>query len=240
MQGREGQDSNPWNTPSEQRLNGTSKHPSLNGTSKHPSIASSLQATGRQPAIPPRPPGMTRVSPPPSAPRVARPQRPQAKPGQTRRRLLFFGCLLVACVVLAFVLTYAGIKLSEALSSSNGAATTTTDFLTALHNSNYDQAYKDLGPAITLRSNMSQADFQQQAQTIDRCYGTVQGFSEVADSATNQGDTQSYSYMITRSKLAKPYQIRLTLQLDTDSNTWKITDYGNDLGPGQPAPACSK
>ncbi len=242
MQGREGQGNDPWKPPIEPRINGTSKHPSLNGASKRPSIVSSLQETGRQPAIPARPPGMSRVSQPPSTQRVSRPQRGREKLVSGRRRLVFFGCLLGVCVVLAFTLTYAAIKLSEGISSSNGPATTAIDFFTALSQSNSAQAYSDLGPSITMLHNVTQESFNQEAQRLDSCYGPIQSFPEVADSAISQGKTQSYSYTITRKKPGSStettYKMRLTFQLDPDSNSWKITDYGDSLGPGQGAPAC--
>ncbi|HZR39355.1 MAG TPA: hypothetical protein VFB12_04520, partial [Ktedonobacteraceae bacterium] len=99
------------------------------------------------------------------------------------------------------------------------------------------QAYQDLGPAITLHLSLQQ--FTQQAQNLDRCYGPITTYPEVQDSATNQGNSQSYTYNISRSKLTKPYQLRLTLQQDPDANNnWKIVDYGNDLGPGQAATVC--
>jgi hypothetical protein len=129
------------------------------------------------------------------------------------------------------------INVTDALKTSNGAAATANDFLTSLSKSDYTHAYSDLGPPITLQPNI-QENFQQQAQRLDSCYGPVKSFSEVADSAVYQGNSQSYTYTIVRSKLTKPYQLRLTLQQDQDGNSWKITDYGNDLGPGQGAPAC--
>ncbi|MBV9231591.1 MAG: hypothetical protein JOZ18_19940 [Chloroflexi bacterium] len=219
MPERQGQGGEPWNKPSSQ------SNASLNGTSKlH--------------TVPQRPPGMTRVSPPPPTPRVARPER--KKPGNSRRWLLIIGGLFVvvflACAGLAWAVGYGAINTAIGLNASSGASTTTADFLDALAKGDYDRAYKDLGPAVTLRT--SPDEFKQQGQTADRCYGTVQNYSEVPNSASSQGNNQSYSYTITRSKLQKTYELHITLQQDPDGNGWKIADYGGDLGPGQQGPAC--
>ena len=216
MQGRQGSGGSSWDRPSE-RHNG-----SLNGT-------------GKQRAIPQRPPGMARVDiNTMQMPRIARPQPQTPAPRKLRRLLLIIGSIFVVCAILACT---AGYLLSKGLSVSSGATATTTDFLGALSTSNYNQAYQDLGPAITLHLSLQQ--FTQQAQNLDRCYGPITNYPEVQDSATNQGNSQSYTYNISRSKLTKPYQLRLTLQQDPDANNnWKIVDYGNDLGPGQAATTC--
>jgi hypothetical protein len=219
MPERQGQGGEPWHKPSGQR------NASLNGTSKSH-------------AIPQRPPGMTRVSSPPPTPRITRPERKQ--PSNSRRWLLIVGgifvVIFIACAALAWAVGYGAINAVIGLNASSGAATTTTDFLDALSKSDYDRAYKDLGPAVTLRT--SPDEFKQQGQTEDRCYGAVQNYSEVPNSASNQGGNQSFSYTITRSKLPKPYQLRISLQQDQNGNGWKISDYGGDLGPGQQGPAC--
>src|SRR5579875_93475 len=64
-------------------------------------------------------------------------------------------------------------------------------------------------------------------------------YTEVNGSATSSadGNTQSFTYTITRSKLTKPYQMQLTLQKDATGN-WLITSYGNDLGPAPPPASC--
>ena len=122
------------------------------------------------------------------------------------------------------------------LNVSSSAASTAGDFMTSLSSQNYTQAYKDLGASITIQ--MAQDDFIQKAQNDDRCYGQITRVSEVPNSATSQDNSQSYNYDITRSKLNKSYQLRLTLQQDQEGTAnWKIMDYGNDLGPSQ-APTC--
>lgn len=194
-----------------------------------------MNGTGQH-RVPPRPPGLPRVSQPPPTPRIARPQREEQPPGRLRRRLIILGSVFAICAILAAVIGYVGFNYWGALSASSDAAATTNDFLTALSNGNYDQAYKDLGPAITL--NTTPDDFQRRAQNDDRCYGTVKNFSEVPGSATVQDNSQSYTYNIVRSKSTKPYPLRLTLQPDKEVAGWKITDFGNDLGPGTPSPSC--
>jgi hypothetical protein len=201
-----------------------------------------LTETGRMPAlpgksgeyaIPPRPPGMPRVETPPPKPRVSRPQREQATPEMRKKRLLILACAIAVCAIVVFFATAVFVNVSNGLSASSGAASTTIDFLNALAQQNYNEAYKDLGPAITLR--MSPDIFKQQAQSYDRCFGPIQKYSEVANSATtNQDNSQSYTYTVTRSKSAKPFQMHLTLQQD-ESGKWGISDYGNSLGASQPA-----
>ncbi|HZO71390.1 MAG TPA: hypothetical protein VFB60_04255 [Ktedonobacteraceae bacterium] len=216
MQGRQGQGGDPRERASRRPI------ASLNGTGQH--------------RVPLRPPGIPRVNQPPPTPRIARPQREQQPPGKLRRRLLILGSVFVICAILAAIIGYVGFNYFGALSASSDAAATTTDFLTALSTSNYDQAYRDLGPTITL--NTAPDDFKRRAQSDDLCYGPVKNFSLVPDSATAQDNSQSYTYNIVRSKSTKPYQLRLTLQQDKEGAGWKISDFGTDLGPGTPSPSC--
>ncbi len=74
------------------------------------------------------------------------------------------------------------------------------------------------------------------AQADDHCYGQVTDFNEQQGSATTSADntTQSYTYDMTRSKLAKTYPLTLTLQKTPDGD-WDIISYdNNDLGPAPP------
>jgi hypothetical protein len=199
----------------------------------------SLNGTGKHRPIPQRPPGMTRVNRPPqpsTTPRVARPQRQESPLLGTRRRLIFIGAIIVICTLLACVAGGVVTNFLNGLNVSSSAASTAGDFMTSLSSQNYTQAYKDLGASITIQ--MAQDDFIQKAQNDDRCYGQITRVSEVPNSATSQDNSQSYNYDITRSKLNKSYQLRLTLQQDQGGTAnWKIMDYGNDLGPSQ-APTC--
>ena len=218
MQGRPGQDRERGDWPSARRI-------------------ASPNGTGKQPSIPQRPPRMARVNRPSTMPRVTRPQREVAEPGKSRRRLIIITGILAVIAIFACIGSYAIYNLVSGINASAGAATAAGNFLAAVSNRNYDQAYQYLGPAITL--SLQKEQFTQQAQNLDRCYGAVKSYTEVQGSASNQGSSQSYSYTITREKLAKTYDLRLTFQQDQyDPNTWRLTDYGGDLGPGSAAPAC--
>ncbi len=218
MQGRQGPGEGPMDRPSEPRL------PSLNGTSKHRTI-------------PQRPPGMARLETAPEIPRVPRPQREPVRPGKLRKRMFVLGAGFAVAAVIAGIIGY---LIGLGLTSSSGPVTVTVDFLTALSNTDYRKAYMDLGPAITILTTPEQ--FEAQAQALDRCYGPITNYTEVADSGTNQNNIQSYAYTITRSKLSQKYQIRLKLQQNSQQkdSKWEIIDYGGSLGPRENAPACSK
>lgn len=246
MQGREDQESGSFEkpqTPGLPSLNGTNKHRAIlrnpnEGTSKHQAIQKTIsQKTSEMRAIPRRPPGLARVETPPDMPRVPRPSHKQAPPQKLHKRFLIWGS---GFAVLAIIAGLVGYLLANGINFAAGPSTTSVDFLTALNNKDYAQAYRDLGPAITIR--MSEDQFMKQAQILDSCYGQVQDFSEVANSAKSQDNTMSYMYQLTRTKNTKslPYKLQLQLQKDQDDGTWKVTDYGNDLGPNQPAPTCSK
>jgi hypothetical protein len=219
MPGRLGQDNDSWDRLSSGSLAAT------NGT-------------GKQRAIPSRPPGMTRVDRPPQTPRVGRPKR-EGPPPRRGRRLLVLGVILLACGLLAWAIGFALVNYFIGIGASSGAANTASDFLTSLSNQDYNQAYKDLDPTITLQ--IAPDDFTQLAKQQDRCYGTVTTFNEVEGSATTSADnaTQSFTYNVTRTK-AKSYQLHLTLHKDNYGN-WYITKYGdgsgngNNLAPGLPA-----
>ncbi len=217
MQGRPGQGRDPWERPSGRQT-------------------ASLNGTGKQRSMPQRPPGMARVGKRPEVPRIARPSREEPEPRRSRKRLLVVGCLLVICALLACFGSYTIYNFLNGINASNGASTVAANFLGSISNQDYNQAYQYLGPAITL--SLQKDQFTQQGQNADRCYGIVKGYQQVANSATSQGNTQSYSYTITRAKLNKTYQLRITLQQDQyNQATWHITDYG-DLGPGQTTNTC--
>jgi hypothetical protein len=185
-----------------------------------------IKATGQHRAAPQRPPGMTRLKTPPDTPRVARPQRQTMPSNKIRRRIILLGSVFAIAAIIACAI---GVLLARGMIQSGGPATTMSDFFNAVSSNNYEQAYQDLGPAITIRLN--QQDFIKQARDLDQRYGPITDYKEVANSATNQDSSQSYSFTITRSKLTKPYNLRITLQQDLNEG-WKITDYGSSLGPG--------
>ena len=220
MQGRQGRGKDPWDRPSR------SNNDAFNGN-------------GKQRTVPQRPPGMARLGTPPAEQRVARPQRQQKPPKSRRRRFLIALVVLGIGAMLVFAIAYGLVNYFVSVGNSAGPANTATDFLLNLKSQTYDQAYKDLDATIT--GTMHPQDFQTMAQANDRCYGPITDFNEVQGSATvsPDGNTQSIAYTITRSKLAKTYQLTLTLQKDS-SGAWDITSFAdgngtlNDLGPMPP------
>jgi hypothetical protein len=216
MQGRQGPGYDPWDRSSGKLLAAT------NGN-----------GSGKQRAIPQRPPGMTRVEHPPQTTRVARPQRQPKPPKSWRRRLLIFAIVFFACGLIAFAIGFALVNYFAGIGNSAGAANTATDFMLALKSQNYDQAYNDLDAKITI--SVTKDEFKQMALADDHCFGQVTDFNEVPGSAITSADntTQSYTYDVTRNKLTKTYKLTLTLQKDPDGN-WDITSYGGDLGPTTP------
>jgi hypothetical protein len=185
-----------------------------------------IKATGEHRAIPQRPPGMTRLTTPPETPRVARPQHETVPPNKARRRIIILGSVFTIAAIIACAV---GVLLASGILQSSGPAATVTDFFNTVSSNNYEQAYQDLGPAITIRLN--QQDFTKQAQDLDQRYGPIIDYKEVANSATTQDTSQIYVFTIKRSKLTNPYNLRIILQQDPNEG-WKITDYGTSLGPG--------
>ena len=184
-----------------------------------------ITATGQHQATPQRPPGMTRLTTPPDTPRVTRPQRETVPPNKVRRRIIVLGSVFAIAAIIACAV---GVLLARGMIQSSGPASVMNDFFNGISSNNYEQAYQDLGPAITLQLN--QQDFIKQAQDLDRQYGPITDYQEVANSATNQDNSQSYTFTITRSKLKKPYTLHFVLQQDPNE-VWKISNYGTSLGP---------
>lgn len=246
MQGQGEQGNGPFERPpikDSPYLNGTGHHRATmrnpnEGTSKHQAIQQVIsQKTTEQRALPKRPPNMARVASPPEMPRAPRPSREQLSPQKIRKRILIIGGI---AFVLAIIASTIGSFLATGINTGSGPNTTAGDFILSLNTKNYAQAYKDLGPAITIR--ISQDQFTQQAQILDTCYGTINTYAQVSNNAKNQDSSQSYTYTVTREKSTKklPYKLQVTLQKDPDDGTWKVTDYSNNLGPEQPVPACTK
>jgi hypothetical protein len=168
---------------------------------------------------------MTRLKTPPDTPRVARPQRETVPQIKVRRRIIVLGSVFAIAAIIACTV---GILLARGMLQSSGPASVINDFFNGISSDNYEQAYQDLGPAITLQLN--QQDFIKQAQDLDQQYGPITDYQEVANSATNQDNSQSYTFTITRSKLKKPYTLHFVLQQDPNE-VWKISNYGTSLGP---------
>jgi len=213
MQGRQGKGKDPWDR-----------------FSSEPRAAVNGNGTGKQRSIPQRPPSMPRVDQAPRTQRVGRPRRETKPPKSLRRRVLVRSAIILICAIVAFVIAYGAVQFYNSTNKAGPSASTAVDFLSNISTPpNYDAAYGDLAPS--LRIELTPDQFKQQAQCEDAHYGEVTKYSEVAGSATVTDTTASYSYTITRSKLAKTYQLHLTLQKASDgSGSWGITNYNNGTG----------
>src|SRR5581483_483204 len=130
MQGRQGQGRDPWD-----RTSRDSNNDALNGS-------------GKQRAVPQRPPRMARLDTPPAVQRVARPQR-QTRPRKRGRRFLIAVIVLAIGAMLVFVIAFGLANYFVGIGNSAGPANTAADFLVNLKSQSYDQAYKDLDATIT-------------------------------------------------------------------------------------------
>jgi hypothetical protein len=243
-QDNESQENSSYKIPASNAREFSAKHsaqyPSIRGTTKQRAIdltgrQPALDLTGRQPVVPQRPPNMRRLDTPPEMPRVPRPQYVQPQTRTMRRWFLILGGVFLLFAIIACAIGY---FLFPALNASAGPSQVSVDFFGSLKSQNYSQSYKDLGPAITIPE--SQQQFTGQAQSFDKCYGPISSYNEVPNSATLQNNIYSYSYSVKRTHLSKAYTIQIQLQQDSNDSGWKITSYGDSLGPPRPAPACSK
>lgn len=147
-----------------------------------------------------------------------------------RRGLKVLAILVVMCGLLVCGLGYAAFHYFSAQNtpvSTAGASAMAGDFMQAVSNRNYDQAYNDLGPPVTRDTTRDQ--FKNQAQSEDSCYGTVTHYTVINAGTQSKGNTLSYRYTITREKLSRPYQLDLTLQQGSSGN-WQVTDYNSNVG----------
>src|ERR1700737_4834372 len=88
-----------------------------------------LNGSGKQRAVPQRPPRMARLDTPPAVQRVPRPER-RAKPRRSRgRRLLITVIALAIGAMLVFVIAYGLVNYFMGIGNSAGPANTATDFL---------------------------------------------------------------------------------------------------------------
>ncbi len=242
MQGRPDQRNEPWDRErsTEARLaalqstraasQGTGKYRAVSqGTGKCRAVSS---ATGKYGAIPSRPPNMPHMdlaSRPETMQRAPRPHHQTLQPRKTHRLLIVLGAVVAIITIISFVIVF---LLVSAINQNTGPTMTAVDFLSSLSSKNYDNAYQDLGPAVTIRLNRQ--DFIQQAQALDQQHGVITDYSEVPNSAIVKNNTWSFTYSITRKNLSKPYKLTITLQQDqNDNNNWRIVDYGTTLGPTQ-------
>src|SRR5260370_12681164 len=130
-----------------------------------------FNGTGKQRAIPRRPPNMAHIDHPPVTQRVARPQREAPRKKSLRRRMLLWGIVFLVAGALACGIGYAAVNFFAATISTAGPAAIATDFLSALSNQDYNQAYNDLDATITIQ--LAPDDFKQQAQPYNRCFTHV-------------------------------------------------------------------
>ena len=197
-------------------LNGTGKHRAVSqGTGKYKAISTS---TGEYRAIPQRPPGMPHVDEKPERRRVPRPEYLGKPPRRMRPRLIILAAIAASIVIFAIVIVS---LLFSAINQSAGPTLTAVDFVNSLSTQNYDNAYQDLGPAVTIRINRQ--EFTKNATDADQQSGKVTDYAE--DSVTEQDNTKSITYRITRKNTS--YKLTLILQKDpNDNNNWKIVDYG--------------
>jgi hypothetical protein len=162
----------------------------------------------------------------------------EERPRRKRRwRWLLFAGLLAICGLCTFMGAFAAVNLGIGIGTSKDAAITAGEFLGALGTQDYVQAYKYLGPPMTLEPG-SQENFISQAQRYDACFGTVTDYKQVENSTIVQDNTWTSTYEITRSKLSRSYHLTLTLQQDSNQH-WQIVDYksegaDNALAPAQP------
>src|SRR5574337_1050378 len=141
-------------------------------------LAANGHDSGKQRAMPQRPPGMPRVERPPQTARVARPQRQTKPPKRLGRRLLFITIICIACGIIAGIVGFALVNYFTGIGNSAGAANTATDFMLNLNSQNYDQAYNnDLDAKITI--SVTKDEFKQMALADDHCFGVVTDFNEV-------------------------------------------------------------
>ncbi len=202
------------------------------------------ELNGRQPVVPQRPANMTRIDPPPTTPRVARPQRRDPKIRKPRTLRWWLGRLvgLVVLGIVVAVVAYGITNFVIAYNVSSGSGAVATDFLSSLQTASYDQAYNDLDVTLTT-GDLTRSVFKQKALADDRCYGQVTDYTLVDNDtvSTTIGGVQvfSYTYTITRSKLKQTYPLVLIVQKDT-SGDWFVTGYGsgNDPGPNQAGASC--
>ena len=240
MQGRPDQGNDPWDREAtaarlaalngaRANLQGTGKYKALQGTGKYQAISTS---TSEHRAIPQRPQHMPpHVNCRPETSRAPRPQRPLAQSRRVRPFLIVLGTMAAIITIIAFVIVFLVVG---AINQSAGPAITSADFLGSLYTRNYENAYQDLGPAITLQ--LGREEFIRQVQALDEQYGKVTDYKEIEGSATVKNDIWSFTYTITREKLKDSYKLPITLQKQdpNDNNSWKIVSYGETLGPPQP------
>jgi len=79
-----------------------------------------FNGTGKQRAIPRRPPNMARIDHPPVTQRIARPQREAPRKKSLRRRILFWGIVFVVAGALACGIGFTAVNFFAAINRPPG------------------------------------------------------------------------------------------------------------------------
>ena len=146
--------------------------------------------------------------------------------------LILLGALAV-CGLGYATLQYFTSRNAPALTQADvtNATNTASAFVANISQRNYDAAYAAFSDS--LKHQTAQQDFVQQAQQEDGCYGDVTSSTRVDNATTIRGNAVSYQYIVRRSKLSKTYQLTLTVQQQASS--WRITDYNSNVDQVQSA-----
>ncbi|MDQ6661528.1 MAG: hypothetical protein M3Z24_11245, partial [Chloroflexota bacterium] len=133
-------------------------------------------------------------------------------------------CSLVICGGSYFV--YTNFIQPPLAIDATGATALSGNFVQAISNRAYSQAYRDLGPSLTQQETLS--GFQQKAQGEDNCYGTITSYK--SGSSVVQGKTVQNTYTVKRQKIPT-YTLTVTLQ--QDDGKWGVTNFTSNAGDGQ-------
>src|SRR2546423_12206601 len=87
-----------------------------------------FNGTGKQRAIPRRPPNIARIDHPPVTQRIARPQREAPRKKSLRRRILFWGIVFVVAGALACGIGFTAVNFFAALNWPPRGGGTTNEF----------------------------------------------------------------------------------------------------------------
>ncbi len=196
-----------------------------------------------RPAPPNQQPARPSALPNMLPPTVAVPSLPASTPGKGVKSGLKWGFRILAIFILLAGLLLCGLGFtvfhfftgqnflsgSGAPTDTAGATAMANDFVQALVNRNYDQAYNDLSPSVV--GPTSRAKFKQNDQSEDQCYGNLTSYKYTSTSA--QHNTLKYTYTMTRAKLQQPYQLYVTVQQNSSGN-WQVVDYESNIASLQP------
>ena len=162
--------------------------------------------------------------PPPPRP-AYQPGRPAPRAGTPKRSRVWvwivvavLGVGLVGCGLLSWG---AYTIFNTAYQSASGSIQVVEDFYSNLQSQDYQAAYNDLD-----MSNLTLAQFKQQAQQADRASGTIQSYQPQAPSfgvSQNAPDLSHFSYEVNVTRAHASYLALITVS--QEGKTWKITDF---------------